>query len=186
MPSTGSSAALRELLKPQTQRFAPRSAGFAATNCGNCVRAPQHSCLQSSAKTWHWERSESEAVAAFSPSPPRSHSLSGMHYRDLFLPALYTKLRCLSPAPGSAPGQRGCCWVLPRAVLCHRDTSGLSPPCPGAVSPWPSPLHWLEPEPRALCQPRWALALAEPVSRAAHQTKSVSDHAGDPCLQTPC
>lgn len=159
----GSAVALRELLKPQTQRFAPRSAGFITTSCGNCVRAPQHSCLQSSARMRHWERSESEAVAAFGPSPPRSHGLSGTHHQDLLLPALYTKLCCLSPAAGSAPGQLGCCWMLPRAVLCHRDTSGLSPACPRPVSSWPSPLRWLEPEPGALCQPRWALALAEAV-----------------------
>lgn len=70
-----SAVALRELLKPQTQRFAPRSAGFVPTNCVNCVRAPQHSCLRSSARMRHQERSESEAAVAFSPSPPRSHSL---------------------------------------------------------------------------------------------------------------
>lgn len=113
MPSADSAVFLRELLKPQNQRFAPRSAGFVTTNCGTCVRAPQHSCLQSSARTWHWERSESKAVAAFSPSPPPSHGLSGMHYQDLFLPALCTKLCCLSPAPGRAPGKLGGCLMLP-------------------------------------------------------------------------
>lgn len=117
MPSANSAVILRELLKPQNQRFAPRSAGFVKTNCSTCVRAPQHSCLQSSARMWHWGEqssvSESKAVAAFGPSFPPLTVSQRCITKSLFLPALCTKLCCLSPAPGRAPGKLGCCLMLP-------------------------------------------------------------------------
>lgn len=82
--------------------------------------------------------------------------------------------------------------MLPEAAVCHRDSSGLSPPAQ-ALFHHGQDTHtsWRESlEPSAsLAGPlpwqRLYLSPADMNSRAVHQTKPGSDHAGSPCLQVP-
>lgn len=77
-------------------------------------------------------------------------------------------------------------------AVCHRDSSGLSPPTQTLFhhgqGTYTSLRDSLEP-PACLAGPlpwhRLYLSPADMRSRTVHQTKPGSDHAGDPCLQPP-
>lgn len=82
--------------------------------------------------------------------------------------------------------------MLLKAAVCHRDSSGLSPPAQGLFhrgqDTFTSLRESLEPSASLAGPLPWQrpyLSPADMNSRAMHQTKPGSDHAGDPCLQPP-
>lgn len=128
-------------------------------------------------------------MAPLSPSPHHCHSLSGMHYSDLPQPALYTKMHCLFPAPGSAPGQPGCCLEL----FC---ATGTSQSCPqtaqtvfyhGQAALMLAQARAQGPLPALLgpCPGRSCLSPEDMSSGAVHQTNTGSYPEENPCLQPP-
>lgn len=131
-------------------------------------------------------------MAAFSPSPPHSLGLSGQVSQSLRLIFNLFFIQNCAASPLLQAVLQGWSWMLLEAVMCHRDSSGLSPPARALFhhgqDPYTGLRGSLEPS-ASLAGPlpwqRLYLSPADMSSKAVHQTKPGSDHAGDPCLQPP-